>query len=131
MRALNPTGVPADGAVMHRPRTREDVVDDPAVRATVARLRASVLAAGCGSVAFLMLGLVAIHRAWRAGIARGREGGTEVGMLPPLDGIALVVLGFVALGVLIVLVAVFFPSGIVGFFRERAREKSVQGTADA
>ena len=36
----------------------------------------------------------------------------------------------VALGVLIVAAAVFFPSGIVGFFRERARERSAQG-ADA
>ena len=34
----------------------------------------------------------------------------------------------VALGVMIVLVAVFFPSGIVGYFRDRARERAAEAT---
>lgn len=83
-----------------------DVDDDPHVRATVSRLRASVVAASCGSLAFLLLGIVAIHRAWTAGVAEGRDAaaGSDPGVLPPLDGLLLVILGFVALGVTIVLV---------------------------
>jgi hypothetical protein len=89
---------------MLRPRTSEDLDDDPAVRATVARLRASLLAASCGSLAFVVLGMVAIHRSWLAGIEHGRDVATPPSQLPPVEGLVLVMLGFIALGVLLVLV---------------------------
>ncbi len=90
-------------AVMFHTRTEAEVDDDPAVRATVARLRASVVAAAGGSLAFLVLGIVAIRRAWVEGVERGQSGG-DVGVLPPLEGLLIVGLGFAALGTLLVLV---------------------------
>jgi putative nucleotidyltransferase with HDIG domain len=98
---------------MLRPRT-DDVDEDPAVRGTVRRLRASLVAVVAGSVAFALLGLVALRVAWQAGleaspVASGRA-------LPPWGDIALVLLGFVALGVLLVWV-------VRGPF-ERARDQA-------
>lgn len=106
------------GPGMLRPRTTHLVEEDPAVRATVARLRASLLAACCGSVAFLLLGLIATRVAWNAGVERGRSGAATVGALPDATLLALVAAGFVALGVVLVLV-VRSPF-------ERAREQAIE-----
>ncbi len=90
-------------AVMQRPR-HDDLEEDPAVRATVARLRASVVATAAGSIAFAVLATLAVHRAWIAGVQHGQRGGTDAGSLPPIGGLLLVLLGFVALGATIVFV---------------------------
>jgi hypothetical protein len=104
---------------MLRPRTSEAPEEDPAVRATVARLRASVLAAAGCSIGFLALGLVAIHRSWRAGVEQGAAAtGGAPGAIPPVSAIALVVGGFIALGVLLVLV-------VRGPF-DRARDQAIE-----
>ncbi|MCW2923221.1 MAG: hypothetical protein JWM98_625 [Thermoleophilia bacterium] len=76
--------------------------EDPAVRSTVARLRASVLAAGAASLAFVLLGVLATRVAWTAGLERGRAGGA--GAMPDLSTTALLIGGFLALGVLLVVV---------------------------
>jgi putative nucleotidyltransferase with HDIG domain len=98
---------------MLRPRT-DDVDEDPAVQGTVRRLRASLVAVVTGSVAFALLGLVAVRIAWQAGIAA--TPGATGRILPPWGEIAPVLLGFVALGVVLVLV-------VRGPF-ERAREQA-------
>jgi hypothetical protein len=101
---------------MQRPRS-DDAEDDPAVRATVARLRASVVAAALGSLAFVVLGTVAVHRAWLAGVQHGQGSDPAAGALPPVGGLLLVLAGFLALGVTVVLV-VRAPF-------ERAREQAI------
>lgn len=88
---------------MLRPRDPHPPEDDPAVHATVSRLRASVLAVAVGSLAFLVMGVVATRSAWLAGIERGRTD-AAVGTLPDLALLAMVVGGFLALGVALVLV---------------------------
>src|SRR5687768_936253 len=86
---------------MFRRSSHQD--DDPIVRATVARLRASVLAATLGSVAFFLLGLNATRVAWIEGLERGRAGGSA-GAMPDPALLAVIVGGFVALGIMLVLV---------------------------
>lgn len=107
------------GPGMLRPRDPERDADDPVVRATVLRLRASLLAAACGSVAFLLLGLVAIRVAWSAGLARGASGNLQdAGAMPSLGTFGLLVAGFVALGVTLVFV-------VRGPF-DRARDQAIE-----
>ena len=104
---------------MLRPRDPDLDDDDPVVRTTVLRLRASLLAAACASVAFLVLGLLAIRIAWDAGLERGAN--TQLaaaGSMPPLGTIALLVAGFVALGVTLVLI-------VRGPF-DRARDQAIE-----
>ncbi|MCW2960172.1 MAG: hypothetical protein JWM90_559 [Thermoleophilia bacterium] len=73
--------------------------DDPDVRGTVARLRASVLAVICGTGAFIVLGLFAANLAWHSGIERGSTTGvTEAGNLPGSVVLGIVILGFALIG---------------------------------
>lgn len=88
---------------MFRPRSNAEVDDDPLMRATVARLRASVLAAICGSVAFISLAAASIHRAWQLGIEADATGGA-MSPFPPVSQIGLLGAGFVAIGVVLVLI---------------------------
>ena len=107
------------GPGMLRPFDPERHADDPVVRTTVLRLRASLLAASCGSVAFLLLGLVAIRVAWSAGLERGATGNlAEAGSMPSFGTIGLLVAGFLALGVTLVFV-------VRGPF-DRAREQALE-----
>jgi HD-GYP domain-containing protein (c-di-GMP phosphodiesterase class II) len=93
------------GPWMFRPRHRADDDPDAAVQATVARLRASVVAAATGSAAFLALGLMATHMAFVAGVERGQSSGAEAaGSFPAFHLLALVTGGFVALGIVLVFV---------------------------
>lgn len=102
---LNFARAHADAPVMLRLRPREDLNEDPAVRSTIARLRASLLAVIAGSVASLALTIVAIHQAWAAGVDHGRDSATAAtNALPPLAAIALVLAGLIALAVTMVLV---------------------------
>lgn len=103
---------------MLRPRTSYDSGTDPAVEATVARLRASLLAAVCGSAGFLLLGLIATRLAWLSGLERGRAGAADPGALPDGALMVLVAGGFLALGVVLVL-AVRAPF-------DRARDQAVE-----
>jgi HD-GYP domain-containing protein (c-di-GMP phosphodiesterase class II) len=89
---------------MFRPRHRSDDDPDAAVQATVARLRASLVAAATGSAAFLALGLIATRMAFVAGVERGQTSPADAGTLPDLPLLALVAGGFIALGIVLVLV---------------------------
>jgi hypothetical protein len=104
---------------MLRPRDPDLEADDPVVRTTVLRLRASLLAAACASVAFVLLALVAMRVAWSAGLERGAAGAAaSAGALPPFGTIGLLVAGFVALGATLVFV-------VRGPF-DRARDQAVE-----
>jgi hypothetical protein len=92
------------GSAMLRPPTSQSD-EDPAVHATVARLRASFLAVSCGTVAFLLLALIAVRLSWQAGIERGQSGVPDPGALPDPGLLALVIGGFLALGAVLVFVA--------------------------
>jgi HD-GYP domain-containing protein (c-di-GMP phosphodiesterase class II) len=91
------------GSAMLRPRTAHHD-EDPAVRATVARLRASFLAVTCGTAAFLILALIAVRLSWQAGLERGQTNPVDAGALPDPGILALVIGGFLALGAVLVLV---------------------------
>jgi len=104
---------------MPRPLDFDEHEDDPAVRGTVARLRASVAAVIGGTIAFLVLGAWAAHMAWMDGMERGRgmASGTPdpIGVPSPL--------------VLVVLVSGFAFIGFVLFRIVRAPYDQARGHA--
>ncbi|MEO6866535.1 MAG: HD-GYP domain-containing protein [Gaiellales bacterium] len=89
---------------MLRPRDPDRDAEDPTVRRTVARLRASLLAVALGSVGFLLLGVLATRIAWIAGIEQGRAAGAAAALLPTPSLLVAVIGCFVLLGIVLVLV---------------------------
>lgn len=87
---------------MERLHAHNAAEDDPLVLATVARLRASVLASGLCSAAFFVLALIGMYGAWQFGL--GQSGADALDFKELLFGAGLLFSAFMALAVMLVIV---------------------------